>query len=83
MCGSTVVLYRVYKKVDPFKVKLAAPRTNLTALNALNKGAVSYFTHMLLRITNLKTLAQDFTNAQAFFVSACEQATSWKIKLVN
>ena len=56
MCGSTVVLYRVYKKVDPFKVKLAAPRTNLTALNALNKGAVSYFTHMLLRITNLKTL---------------------------
>ena len=80
MCGSTIVLYRVYKKVDPFKVKLAAPRcTNLTALNALNKGAVSYFTHMLLRITNLKTLA----NAQAFFVSACEQATSWKIKLVN
>ena len=56
MCGSTVVLYRVYKKVDPFKVKLAAPRTNLTALNALNKGAVSYFTHMLLRITNLKML---------------------------
>ena len=25
----------------------------------------------------------DFTNAQAFFVSACAQATSWKIKLVN
>ena len=25
----------------------------------------------------------DFTNAQAFFVSACEQATSGKIKLVN
>ena len=26
---------------------------------------------------------KDFTNAQAFFVSACKQATSWKIKLVN
>ena len=26
---------------------------------------------------------KDFTNAQAFFVSACEQATSGKIKLVN
>ena len=25
----------------------------------------------------------DFTNAQAFFVSACEQSTSRKIKLVN
>ena len=33
--------------------------------------------------TILQNIYWDFTNAQPFFVSACEQATSEEIKLVN
>ena len=34
-------------------------------------------------LNQYKAFYTDFTNAQAFFVSACEQVTSEDIKLVN
>ena len=37
----------------------------------------------LITLYQIRHFLRDFTNAQAFFVSACEQATGWKIQLVN